>query len=133
MILTSILCSAICLYHESRSTSIAEQQQVAQVLQNRSKQQNKPICKIALDQAQFSWAKSFKPKYRFRKSNEMLKYYKIEDGNSWITALGVASMSNLPTSDVLYYHDKRINKFAFNDKLTMVNKTKNFIFYKDKL
>lgn len=105
---------------------------VAQVAENRSIQQNKPICSIVLDGYQFSWARSYQPRYRFINNNAMLKYYHITESGSWLIALTIAAMPSFKTSNALYYHDKSIDKFKFNDKLKVVATTKSFIFYRDK-
>lgn len=132
MVLSSTICMAIMLYHEARGTTIQEQIQIAQVAQNRSMVQNKQVCNIVLDGNQFNWSKNYKPKYKFKSSDDMLKYYNITDGNSWITALGVSSMSKLHTTQAYYYHDNSICSFNKNmmAKIVVVNKTKNFTFYK---
>jgi len=131
--ISSTLCLAIALYHEARSTSIKEQIEVLQVMQNRAYKQNKNICKVVFDKNQFSWAKNFKVKYKFKNNNEAINYYKITDFNSFITQLGIVTSSKLNINDVYYYHDNNIKNFDWNkNNLVVINKTKNFVFYKDK-
>lgn len=135
MILTASMCMSFMLYHEARSTSIQEQMQVAQVAQNRAAAQNKPLCSIVLDAKQFNWAYGYKKRLKFKDINAALKYYNIKDGNSFITALSIANMSNLKTDDAYFYHDNSIKGFSgkMQQKITVTNKTKNFTFYKEKI
>lgn len=130
MILTPTLCMAIMIYHESRSATIHEQQLVAQVAQNRVAKQRKAVCGVVMDARQFSWAKKYKIKYHFVNNHDVMKYYNLTDGDAWITAVGVASLSSLPTSSAYYYHDKSISKQSYSGVL--VANTKYFCFYREK-
>jgi hypothetical protein len=131
MLLTTSLCLAIATYHESRSATIQEQQEIVQVIDNRARIQHVNACTVALDSRQFSYAKHFKRKTKFNTYNDMLRYYKITDGNAWVIALGVVNYKPYP-NDILFYHDKSIKRFKFNHgQLAVAKVTKHFVFYKE--
>lgn len=121
---------ALMAYHESRSTSIDEQILVANVANNRAIAQNKNVCSVVFDKRQFNWSANFKQKNKFKNYQEMLSYYKIDDSQSWVNAVSVAINTPQKTK-AMYYHDNS-GSFGFKQKLTLVKRTKNFTFYKDK-
>lgn len=135
MVLSATMCMSIMLYHEARGVAIPEQMQVAQVAQNRATAQNKPLCAVVLDGKQFSWANGYKKQLKFKTASAALKHYNVTDGNAFITAVGIASMSGVSTSKDYFYHDNTIKGFSkpMMQKITVTNKTKNFTFYKEKL
>lgn len=54
---SALLCLSMAIYHESRGEPIQGQRAVAYVVMNRAETENKSVCDVIKEKAQFSWVK----------------------------------------------------------------------------
>lgn len=112
--MSSIICLAIAIFNESRGEPEKARYAVAEVIINRSNEQNKSICEIIKQPNQFSFVK-----------NKVLKTPKHEL-NAWEDAKKIASYSLSKrtnyTNGATYFNTKAIGvRFNKKHKVTIGN------------
>lgn len=122
MVLESLFCLALNIYHEARGEPEVGQLAVAIVTLNRSVSRNKNVCEIVLEKEQFSWY------------NTRPRLVAPRDKYSWEKAKIIAKKSvrihKLNNFDnIQYFHTRNVNP-AWSKDFNQVMIIGNHIFYK---
>lgn len=132
MLLTSVMCVSLAVYHESRGATIEEQNLVASSVYNRARNSGNSECDEVFKPKQYSWTIKYPRINKFKDMNQFYKIYGITDNKAFYNAMvvSVINQANVEDKNVLYFHDKSIVQFAFNNGVKMIYNTPNFKFYR---
>lgn len=132
MILSSLLCLALVVYHEARGVTFEEQVLVSRSVITRAEDKHISYCSTAFQPSQYSWTRNYKYKAKFKNADEFYKYYNINEYQAFLTSVIAANEAILfnKTEVRHFYTPSRENpSWAKNKKI--IYKSSNFVFFKD--
>jgi len=123
-------CLAMTVFHEARNQPEEGQLAVAMVVLNRAKEKHEPICKVAFEPKQFSWANDIATVTK--KGVEIPSEYVPKDDKVWKKTVNIATAAfNTPdfTHGATFYHTKAVKPY-WRKKLEKVTVIGDHIFYR---